>query len=230
MRSSLVVLGCSLTALGGLTMLGLNVPVEEMVQASNTAASPSDGDVDAFELVGPYRTEAVGPFAPSVPALAVHSAALVESTAVATAPTPSRLRVPALDIDASIIGVGVDAQGLLDVPNPHQVGWYQHGSTPGTDGAAVLAAHVDLGHIPGVFYDLDAVLVGDRIYVDFDDGTSRAFDVVDEVLYDKSALPEDDLFRRSGDPLLQLVTCGGSYDPVTRHYLGNRVVTARPVD
>ena len=52
---------------------------------------------------------------------------------------------------------------------------------------------------------------------------------VDEVLYDKSALPEDDLFRRSGDPLLQLVTCGGSYDPATRHYLGNRVVTARPV-
>ncbi len=222
-------LGCSLTALGGLTMLGLNVPTEEMVRASGAAIQHAEGESDTVADVGPYRTEAVGPFAPSVPALEVRSAELVEPAPAATEPSPSRLRVPALDIDASIIGVGVDDQGLLDVPNPHQVGWYEHGSTPGADGAAVLAAHVDLGHIPGVFYDLDAVLVGDRIYVDFDDGTSRAFDVVDEVLYDKSALPEDDLFRRSGDPLLQLVTCGGSYDPVTRHYLGNRVVTARPV-
>ncbi|MEZ5225291.1 MAG: class F sortase [Acidimicrobiales bacterium] len=116
------------------------------------------------------------------------------------------------------------------MPDPRQVGWYEHGPIPGEEGAAVLAAHVDLGHVAGIFYHLDDVLLGDRVYIDYDDGSTQVFEVVDDVLYAKTALPADELFRRTGDPVLHLVTCGGVFDPETHHYLGNRVVTARPVD
>ncbi len=233
MRSSLVGAAFSLLTLGSLTVLGLNVPTEPMARAdpvgdNRGGDSDLDDRVDDGRLIGPVPVTFIGPVQQGVPDLPIFSAAPPVSAAQAGA-LPERLRVPALDVDAPIIGTGVDELGLFAVPNPRQVGWYEHGSAPGEEGAAVLAAHVDLGHVPGVFFHLDDVLIGDRIYVDFDDGSSVAFEVVDDVLYDKTALPESELFRRSGDSVLHLVTCGGVYDAAAHHYLGNRVVTARPL-
>ncbi len=241
MRSSIVALICSAVALVALTALGLNVPAETMVRADpqNPTAAVSEGvtvsggaaasEGATPELIGPRLIALAGPQAPSVPVLALRSARPIPAT-TQTSTQPLRLRVPAIDIDSPIVAAGVDASGQFDVPDPSLVGWYEHGAMPGDQGAAILAAHVDLGHIPGVFFTLDDVLPGDRVHVDFDDGTTRSFEVVDDVLYDKTALPEQELFRRDGDPVLQLVTCGGTYDPVTHHYLGNRIVTARALD
>ncbi len=221
MRSSVVVGLCSMLALAALTALGLNVPSEPLVRSEPTRTTA--------EVAPASRPEgSVGPLAPSVPALSLRSAAAAPVAAVAAAPV--RVRVPAIEIDAPVVRVGVDTAGSLDVPDPRQVGWYEHGPTPGATGAAVLAAHVDLDRVAGVFYHLDDVLPGDRIYIDFDDGSTQRFEVVDDVLYDKTALPESELFRRSGDPALHLVTCGGEFDPAKHHYLGNRVVTARLLD
>ena len=38
----------------------------------------------------------------------------------------------------------------------------------------------------------------------------------------------EELFRTTGPASLALVTCGGEYDPQTRSYASNVVVTARP--
>lgn len=142
---------------------------------------------------------------------------------------PARVRVPALGLDVDIVPVGVDDTGLFDVPSADQVGWYRYGPSPGEPGSAVLAAHVDFDGELGVFFALRDLLPGDVVELDYVDGTSQSFQVVDQTLYDKTALPADELFRRSGESVLHLATCGGNFDPVTRSYVGNRVVTAVPI-
>lgn len=143
---------------------------------------------------------------------------------------PARVVVPSLDLDVDIVSVGVDADGLFDVPGADQVGWYRYGASPGEEGAAVLAAHVDYDGRAGAFFSLQDMEQGAVIHVQYVDGSSRSFEVVEQALYDKAALPADELFRRSGSPVLHLATCGGTFDPVARSYRGNRVVTAVPLE
>ena len=47
-------------------------------------------------------------------------------------------------------------------------------------------------------------------------------------LVDKPELPRAEVFARTGDPTLTLVTCGGQFDSSTHHYRSNVVVTAVP--
>lgn len=211
----------------GIVALGLNVPAEELQRASTAS------DLNRAErqpMLGPEAIRLAGPQAPSVPALALRSAENTETAAAGqVASSPIRLRVPAIGVDAPVVRAGVDAEGQFEVPGPNQVGWYEHGPLPGAPGSSVLAAHVDLGHEPGAFFLLHSVLPGDRVYIDFDDGSSATFEIIGDTLYDKTALPEHELFRRDGEAVIQLVTCGGTFDSTTRHYRGNRVVTARPM-
>ncbi len=225
MRSTLLVLTASLVTLVGLTWLGLVGPDEAMVRAPAVVApDPID---DRSALVGP--SPLVGPRLPGAPRLRLSSAETPTVEPGRARSLPARLRVDEVAIDAPIVAVGVDGSGNFDVPGPDDVGWYEHGPVPGSTGSAVLAAHVDLGHRRAVFFRLDTVEPGDRIDIDFDDGSTRSFEVVDNVLYDKTALPSEILFRRGGSPALRLVTCGGRYDPAIHHYLGNRVVSAVPL-
>lgn len=146
----------------------------------------------------------------------------------ADGPVPVRIRVQAIDLDIEIIPVGVDGEGLFDVPSAEQAGWYQHGPRPGEQGSSVLAAHVDYNGQTGAFFELAALKPGDQIAIDYADGSTSTFRVIDQVLYEKTSLPADELFRRKGDAVLQLATCGGSFDAEERSYRGNRVVTAVP--
>jgi sortase (surface protein transpeptidase) len=143
---------------------------------------------------------------------------------------PQRLRVPALDLDVSIVAVGVNDAGQFDVPDADRAGWYQYGPSPGEGGAAVIAAHVDYNGLEGAFFQLSELQAGHLVHLEYTDGSEQAFEVVDHVLYEKVSLPADDLFRRGGDAGLHLVTCGGVFDAAARTYRGNRVVTAVPVE
>ena len=116
----------------------------------------------------------------------------------------------------------------LDVPQLDTVGWYSLGPSPGQDGSAVLAGHVDGQGRPGIFYELGRVAVGDPVQVDFADGTTTTFRVVGRRQVPKTQLPAE-LFSRAGPPRLTLITCGGAFDSSTRHYVDNVVVVAEPV-
>lgn len=140
---------------------------------------------------------------------------------------PVRLRIDALGVDAPIEGFGRDGDGQLDVPTDGAtVAWYREGSVPGAAGSSVLAAHVDHDGRRGVFFDLDTLQAGDTVRVDFDDGRTLTFDVVRRRRYAKEDLPVHRLFSRNGDAVLTLITCGGRFDPTTRHYDANTVVQA----
>jgi LPXTG-site transpeptidase (sortase) family protein len=156
--------------------------------------------------------------------------ARVEDLPRRTAPAPVSLRIPALDVDAPVVPVGVErATGEMELPPDNATAaWYRFGASPGRAGSAVIAGHVDYGEGRAVFFRLSELEPGNRIVVGYGNGTSRAFRVVARRLVDKDALPAR-IFASDGRPLLTLVTCGGSYDADRRRYLGNTLVFAVPV-
>ncbi len=146
------------------------------------------------------------------------------------APTPVSVRIGEIALEAPVIPVGVDEQQEFDVPAADTVGWYQHSPLPGHEvGSTVLAAHVDYGGSQGAFFDLEDVTIGSILEVEMTDGSVLRYEVTESVLYDKTELPADELFRKTGDPVLQLITCGGIFDGEQRSYRGNLVVTAVPL-
>lgn len=143
---------------------------------------------------------------------------------------PASLTISSIEISAPVGAYGVDNRGRMDVPdNVSEVGWYRFGPSPGEDGSAVLAAHVDLaGPGRGLFFELDHLEPGDAITVGYSDGTATDWVVAARSTYLKEELPLDVIFARSGPPVLTLVTCGGGFSTSARSYDSNVVVYAVP--
>jgi LPXTG-site transpeptidase (sortase) family protein len=160
-----------------------------------------------------------------------NESSLLTDKPVTSGPDPVALQIPKLSIDAPVGGYGVDNRGRMDVPdNITEVGWYKYGPSPGDAGSAVLAAHVDLaGPGRGLFYDLDELEPGDQVTVSYSDGSTTEFVVTARQIYLKNELPVESVFSREGEPVLTLVTCGGSFSRSVGSYDSNVVVYAVPV-
>jgi hypothetical protein len=147
--------------------------------------------------------------------------------------SPTRLSIPALKLQAAVDAVGVDAKtGDFAVPpSVDRVGWYKFG--PGfaaPAGSIVIAGHVDsAAEGEGAFFRLGSLEAGDVVTLAGPGGRSQAFEVVSRQRYSKTAIPLEKYFARDGAVRLTLITCGGPFDPKTRHYRDNVVVTATPV-
>jgi hypothetical protein len=152
-----------------------------------------------------------------------------ELAVVDDTPKPVQMRIAAHGIDAWVVPVGVEEDLSLEVPPAEQIGWYRYGPSPGAEGSAVLAAHVDYGGAPGAFFDLRHVVEGDRVEIVYDDGSVAYWEIVANRTYLKENVPVEELFDRSGEPRLVLVTCGGIFDRESRSYLDNVVAFARPL-
>ena len=144
----------------------------------------------------------------------------VETREVSPGDHPTRLRIPALGIDAHVQEVGVNALGNMAAPNNFtDVGWYKYGPPPGFTGSAVIAGHVDNGlALAGVFKQLDELKIGDDMYVEKKDGTEVHFRVMEIQTYPYTHVPLKVLFSRRDLPRLNLITCGGTWLPGERSY------------
>jgi hypothetical protein len=159
------------------------------------------------------------------------STAPTRSAEIAVVP-PVRLRIPAIDVTATVNPVGVDRNGDFAVPpSVDEVGWYRFG--PGVEAAAgsvVIAGHVDSAEQGrGAFFRLRDLGRDDRLTVKGADGVTRSYRVVAREEYRKTKIPLDRYFARDGRPRLTLITCGGPFDRDAGHYRDNIVVTAVPV-
>jgi len=138
--------------------------------------------------------------------------------------TPVRVEVPAIDVDADLVTLGLEADGAMEVPDFGLAGWYAEGPMPGHPGPAAIAAHVDSRAGPDVFYRLRELAPGDEILVHYDSGDVAAFVVTGAERTPKDELPVDDIWPVTSDVRLTLITCGGDFDRSTRHYVDNVVV------
>ncbi|GAA4889092.1 class F sortase [Streptomonospora salina] len=146
---------------------------------------------------------------------------------------PVALSVPALDLHtAEFVRLGLTDTGRLAAPGPWEaVGWWSGGPTPGEEGAAVLAGHVDSREGPAVFFGLEELERGHRIRVDRADGSTARFAVERVAQHAKDDFPTRRVYgATSGEAELRLITCGGAFDTASGHYTANTVVYARFLD
>ncbi|MCP4308219.1 MAG: class F sortase [bacterium] len=140
---------------------------------------------------------------------------------------PLRVRVSGTDIDASIIDLGLNDDGSMEIPKDFSVtGWYTGRPPPGELGPSIIVGHVDNKQGPAVFYELRNLAVGDLIEVDRSDGLIAWFKVREVALVDKLAFPTDKVYGTTEGPELRLITCGGSFDSDARSYRNNVIVFA----
>jgi hypothetical protein len=79
---------------------------------------------------------------------------------------PVRVEIPAIGVSSSLVRLGLNADGTMQVPGDYQVaGWFTGGPQPGQLGPAVIASHVDSQTGPAVFYRLRDLRPGDEIRV-----------------------------------------------------------------
>ena len=140
---------------------------------------------------------------------------------------PVALAIPAIGVHTSLTHLGLQANGSLQVPSSTTVaGWYTGSPRPGAVGSSVIAGHVDSINGPAVFYRLGTLRPGERIYVSRADGTMAVFSITRVQTYAKDAFPTAEVYGPAPDAELRLITCGGTFDSTTGHYLSNVVAYA----
>lgn len=144
---------------------------------------------------------------------------------------PIRLRIPAINVDAPFVSLGLDDNKEIETPDGYEeVGWYQYGPTPGELGPAVVLGHVDSVDGPAVFYSLGQLHPGDKIEIDRADNTTAVFEVKNLERYDQDTFPTSLVYGNIDHAGLRLITCSGTYSREQQRYDKNLVVYAELVE
>ncbi|WP_371239858.1 class F sortase [Streptomyces pimonensis] len=145
---------------------------------------------------------------------------------------PTRLLIPAIDVDAPFTDLAIGSKGQLEPPPPHDtnlVGWYAKGVSPGERGTAIIAGHVDTTTSPAVFARLGELKKGDRFRVLRADGSKATFVVDETESFEKDDFPDERVYADTPDAQVRLITCAGDYDHAAKDYTENLVVFAHLV-
>lgn len=158
----------------------------------------------------------VGPAAPKEPSLRRSA--------------PVSVAIPAIGVRSPLLRLGLNPDGTMQVPDlatsADEAAWYKYSVTPGQIGAAVIEGHVDSQVGPAVFFRLGALHPGDHIDVTLADGMTAVFRVTGVREYAKANFPTKMIYGATNYASLRVVTCGGTFDYATGHYLNSVVVFA----
>jgi LPXTG-site transpeptidase (sortase) family protein len=129
---------------------------------------------------------------------------------------PVHIAIPRVHIDAPVITLGTDEQRNPLVPDTgEEVAWYTFSASPGR-GNAVLSGHVDWqtrdgNPVPGAFYRLRELQIGDTIKLSLEDGASLTYRVTGNVA---AAFDDPNVLKAMGTTskdVVTLITCGGTW-------------------
>jgi LPXTG-site transpeptidase (sortase) family protein len=165
--------------------------IQDILQEGDPEAAPSDDD-----------SAIVQPGDPPLP----------------TGPAPVRMGIRRISIDAPVARMnfepGTDIPAVPD--RAELVAWYDFSAAPALGHNAVFTGHVDWqtptgAPIPGVFYRLRELQIGDPISVSLEDGNTVQYRVTGNV-----ATKYDDpnvvgVMRPVSKDVITLITCGGSW-------------------
>jgi hypothetical protein len=140
---------------------------------------------------------------------------------------PVRIQIPAIGVDAPIVPLGLNPDRTLEVPTDFaDAGWWTGGPRPGERGPAVIAGHVDSHTGPAVFFRIGELRPGATIVVLRRDGSRARFSVQGSERYAKAQFPTARVYGATRGATLRLITCSGTFDRASGHYLDNTVVYA----
>lgn len=220
----------TLTALLLVAAMVIAVAVAVWVEADSSnsdemvvSTSVPTGSVAAVGTAGSATTATALPKAAASQQMTTSSATATTQYTHAIS-EPVRIVIPAIDVDAEIIGVGLLPDGSLDVPPFGLAAWYNLGPLPGAPGPSVIVGHVDSKKGKDVFYDLKELEPGDEVRIYGSDGDVAVFEVDAKEQQLKAELPVDRIWNETEEPVIRLITCGGDFDRSSGHYLSNVIV------
>ncbi|MET9935047.1 MULTISPECIES: class F sortase [unclassified Streptomyces] len=197
-----------------------------------------------------FPHDATVPFGPAASSAAEHAPAAAPRPAVppardtsrqaspSSAPTagpamprsaPVRLRIPEIAVDAPFTDLQIGPSGALEAPpadDTNLVGWHASGTSPGEQGTALIAGHLDTATAPAVFARLGELGAGDTFDVARADGTTAVFLVDSVESFHKNDFPDRRVYDDTPEALVRLITCAGAYDRTAKDYTENLVVFA----
>jgi hypothetical protein len=198
-------------------VVALGILIAAMALVTAGCAGPTDAARPAASATPSATSQSVVPSVPApTPVVAAH---LARSK-------PVRLQIPAIGVDSTLMDLGLNADGTMQVPpQGFPAGWYTGSPTPGELGPAIIAGHVDWTG-PGVFYNLRKLRPDDTVSVTREDGSVASFRVTRVEQFAKDKFPTDLVYGNIDFAGLRLITCSGSWNKQTHHYEDNIVVFA----
>lgn len=140
---------------------------------------------------------------------------------------PTHLKIPEINVDASIRSVGLTPDGAMGSPKgPNDVVWFNLGPHPGDTGSAVLAGHYGRwkNGKGSIFDNLNKLKKGDLLYVENEKGTLITF-VVREIRSYNPEADASDIFNSNDEKShLNLITCEGTWNKTLKSYPARLVV------
>jgi len=168
-----------------------------------------------------------------LPAAALGSPEAIEAiTGTSTTPgvvIPTRIKIPAIGVDAKVEQVGKKADGSMGTPSGFTtVGWYAPGAKPGESGNAVMDGHVNNAlTLPGVFANLGKLQKNDYITVSDAEGKTLIYRVTEVKSVPADGAPADSIFTKNGPSQLVLITCDGEWVQSERTFEKRLIVFAQ---
>jgi LPXTG-site transpeptidase (sortase) family protein len=144
---------------------------------------------------------------------------------------PKRIVIPGIAVSGYIQLVGIDQDNRIAVPsNVHIAGWYINSVRPGEVGLSIIDGHRDGTSIGGIFRNVEKLNTGDNFQIEYGDGSTRDFNVVEvkqvsiEDAYDLMYEKRDSIERQ-----LNLVSCGGKYSKTLGTYEDRIIIIAQGI-
>lgn len=139
------------------------------------------------------------------------------------------LSLPSIGITAATTPMGLERDGRTPAtPNsPWDVAWYNFTDQPGAGGNAVFSGHVDwYTGAPAVFGKLKQVRVDDPIYVVQADGNPVVYQVASTELVEPDRADVQAIFGSTEQEAITFITCGGTWNAITKDYSHRLIVRA----
>lgn len=174
------------------------------------------------------------------------STATPTSTATCLDGNPSRMRYPALGVNAGFERIGLDrtlppdADGKYPLGNPKdrtKAGWYADGPRPGSGQGTILTNGHTYRNGSAIFKEDFAkrIAPGQLIHLTQDNGSTCSY-AVERVWREVDAkrdypriITSEKLYDFEGPERLFLVTCGGSWNAAAQNYDEISILIAKPV-
>lgn len=139
---------------------------------------------------------------------------------------PLRLKIPEINLDASVESVGLTSDGAMDTPkSTKNVGWFEIGQRPGEIGSAVIAGHYGISKgKSSVFDNLYKLRPGDKVYIEDASGEIVSFVVRGSKRFNLKADASEVFSSIDGKAHVNLITCEGVWNNDLKSYSKRLVV------
>ncbi|WP_191304675.1 sortase domain-containing protein [Lentzea cavernae] len=143
--------------------------------------------------------------APQTPAATSESAPPPVVSPLGTS-DPMELRIDRIDVRSSLVALGLDQQGVVQMPPANegmQAGWHQTKPKQW-----IIVGRIESNKARGVFFRLNDLLQGDLVEVSKKDGSVARFTVTRTERIIRDDFFAEAVARDEGEEGLRLITCG----------------------